>query len=367
MTPTAENDIRTGIQRVVCSIVRALIEMDLPEYRIEPVYLSDKGGGWHYRYTRQWASQIMGRSSERAVNEPIDRAPSDFLLIVDFMSGGLYHVMLSGIYDDLRRDGVEIKTVTYDLLPILFPSYFPAENEVELNHKLWLEAVFKLDGTVCISKSVADELTVWAKKNTDADLSSFSIDWFHLGADIGSCVPTKGCPDDYLTTVGSIEQDISFLMVGTIEPRKGYAQSLAAFQLIWDKGVDVNLVFVGKQGWNMNEFFDKIKSSTEYNRKLFWLEGISDEYLEKIYEASSCLIAASEAEGLGLPLIGAAQYKLPIVARDIPVFREVATEYAFYFKDSQNPQDIAGAVTNWLELNTKSKAPRSDDMPWLTW
>ena len=61
----------------------------------------------------------------------------------------------------------------------------------------------------------------------------------------------------------------------------------------------------------------------EIGNRLFWLEGISDEYLEKIYDAATCLIAASEGEGFGLPLIKVAQHKLPIIARDIPVFREV--------------------------------------------
>jgi len=47
----------------------------------------------------------------------------------------------------------------------------------------------------------------------------------------------------------------------------------------------------------------RIEETNRENRKrLFWLEGISDEYLEKVYAASSCLIAASEGEGFGLPL-----------------------------------------------------------------
>ncbi|WP_419602667.1 glycosyltransferase, partial [Thiolapillus sp.] len=104
----------------------------------------------------------------------------------------------------------------------------------------------------------------------------------------------------------------------------------------------------------------------ESDRRLFWLEGISDEYLEKVYAASTCLIAASEGEGFGLPLIEAAQHKLSIIARDLPVFREVAGQYAFYFKGLE-PEALAETVTQWLALYAKGKAPRSDDMPWLTW
>jgi len=101
--------------------------------------------------------------------------------------------------------------------------------------------------------------------------------------------------------------------------------------------------------------------------RLFWLKGISDEYLEKVYGASSCLIAASEGEGFGLPLIEAAQYKLPIIARDIPVFREVAGEYAYYFPNSSDPDILASAAQDWLKLYESGKHPKSDDMPWLTW
>jgi glycosyltransferase involved in cell wall biosynthesis len=111
---------------------------------------------------------------------------------------------------------------------------------------------------------------------------------------------------------------------------------------------------------------DKLRQHPELGKHLFWLEGISDEYLEKVYTASSSLIAASEGEGFGLPLIEAAQHKLPIIARDIPVFREVAGEHAFYFR-GQKPADLADAVQRWLSLNSEGLAPQSTRMPWLTW
>ena len=43
---------------------------------------------------------------------------------------------------------------------------------------------------------------------------------------------------------------------------------------------------------------------------------------------SACLIAASFGEGFCLPLIEAAKHDLPMIARDIPVFREVAGQSA---------------------------------------
>ena len=109
-----------------------------------------------------------------------------------------------------------------------------------------------------------------------------------------------------------------------------------------------------------------LRSHSEVGKRLFWLEGISDDYLDKIYAASTCLIAASEGEGFGLPLIEAARHKLPIIARDIPVFREVAGENAFYFSGA-SPKGLATAVRQWLSLNAEGKAPSSEGISVLTW
>ncbi len=76
---------------------------------------------------------------------------------------------------------------------------------------------------------------------------------------------------------------------------------------------------------------------------------------------------ASEGEGFGLPLIEAARHKRPIIARDIPVFREVARHHAFYFADSTSPAVLADAVKTWLALYNTGAHPRSDHIPHLTW
>ncbi|MFT7260191.1 MAG: glycosyltransferase involved in cell wall biosynthesis, partial [Glaciecola sp.] len=111
---------------------------------------------------------------------------------------------------------------------------------------------------------------------------------------------------------------------------------------------------------------EKLLNHVEVGKRLFWLVGISDAYLEKIYAACTCLIASSEGEGFGLPLIEAAQHKLPIIARNIPVSREVAGEHAFYFTGLE-PKDLAQTVKDWIELFESKKHPGSEGMPWLTW
>lgn len=159
---------------------------------------------------------------------------------------------------------------------------------------------------------------------------------------------------------------VSFLMVGTLEPRKGYAQILRAFDQLWAAEHDVMLVIVGKIGWLVDALCEELKSHSELNHRLFWFVGASDELLGRLYSACSCLIAASEGEGFGLPLIEAAQHQLPVIARDIPVFREVAGEYAAYFSGTA-PEQARDAILDWIVLYREQRYQRSDVMSWLTW
>jgi glycosyltransferase involved in cell wall biosynthesis len=155
-------------------------------------------------------------------------------------------------------------------------------------------------------------------------------------------------------------------MVGTIEPRKGYSQVLDAFDRLWAEGGDYNLVFVGKEGWNVEPLVSRVLHHPEYTSRLHWYQGLSDEGLVVLYEQSSCLIAASEGEGFGLPLIEAAQFDLPIIARDIPVFREVAEGAAYFFKAS-NGAELVRVIESWLELFSEAKAPPSKHLSYLSW
>jgi glycosyltransferase involved in cell wall biosynthesis len=295
-------------------------------------------------------------------DEPIDYAPGDIFLGLDFDP----HLVLAqrAFYQTLRNNGVDVRFLIYDLLTVLLPENFPPGSDWVFEQ--WLKVVGESDGAICISKAVADEAQQWFHKNIPKSTRSFSINWFHLGADISHHAPVGGGEGDSDKVLSTFKQRKTFLIVSTIEPRKGHAQVLESFEAVWRGGGDVNLVIVGKKGWMVDGVCEKLRTHAELNHRLFWLEGISDEYLEKVYSASTCLIAASYGEGFGLPLIEAAQYGLPILARDIPVFREVAGEHAAYFK-AETPEELASAIKSWIVDHQKNTHPKSSNMNYLKW
>ena len=354
-----QRDSKSGIQRVVHSILKQLLAHPPEGFKVEPVYATPDQG---YRYARRFTLRFLNCSESVLADDIIEFRAGDLFLGLDLQPQVV--PAQQAFYQQLRNHGVRVQFVVYDLLPITLPKAFP--DGAAKPHEAWLKVVVKSDGVVCISKAVADEVAGWLKTNVPPRQRPFKIDWFHLGADIDVPSPSKGMPDGAEAELGILAKRPSFLMVGTLEPRKGHAQTLAAFEKLWTEGVEVNLVLVGKQGWMTESLADRLRGHPQLSKRLFWLESISDEYLEKVYAASTCLIFASEGEGFGLPLIEAARHKLPIIARDIPSFREVAGEHAFYFR-GLDVLALENAVKEWLALNAKSLAPQSVGMPWLTW
>ncbi len=356
----AQHDARSGIQRTVRALVRQLL-LDPPAgWAVEPVLATADERG--FRYARRFTCRFLDMPDDWAEDEPIDAWPGDVFVGLD-----LQHIVVASQKDyllALRRRGIRVWFVVYDLLPVLLPQVF-AEH-VHAMHQSWLETISHFDGAVCISRAVATELADWQRTHAPHRLRPFRVESFHLGADIENSVPTLGLRDDVDHVLRALTRRPAFLMVGTIEPRKCQAQALAALELLWGEGLDANLVIVGNEGWMAESLMERLRRHPELGRRLFWLEGISDEYLGRVYAASSCLICASLGEGFGLPLIEAAQHRLPIMARDIPVFREVAGEHAFYFSGLE-PRALADAIREWVELYRQGRIPRSDDLPWLTW
>lgn len=356
-----KHDAKSGIQRVVRAILSHWLQNSPPGWQVEPVYANMEEDG--YRYARRFTSRFLGIPEDWAVDEPVETHQGDVFLGLDLQPNVVPRQI--GVLQEWHRRGVGVHFVVYDLVPVLMPDVFP-EGAKEGHHR-WLEAVTQFDSAICISQAVAEELEAWLKAYGSKRERPLALNWFHLGADTQSSAPSTGMPLEAQQVLATLDARPSFVCVSTLEPRKGQGQILGAFETLWSKGKDLNLVLVGKQGWMVEGLVERLRNHPELGKRLFWLAGISDEYLDKVYAASTCLIAASEGEGFGLPLIEAAQHKRPIIARDIPVFREVADEHASYFPDDKDPQVLARAVEAWLVLDHAGQAPRSDTMPWQTW
>ena len=356
----SQRDANTGVQRVTRGILKQLLENPPAGYVVEPVYGTPERPG--YRYAKKFAQNFLQLQQTFAEERFIDARRGDIFLGLDLQHNVVARNRV--YYPHLRDLGVKLYFVVHDLLPIQFPHYFRAGSADE--HPRWLSVISQADGVVCVSRTVADQYVDWLEQSGVSRLRPLAIGWSHNGADLPVAAMHSGPSQASQAALTALGSGPSFLTVGTIEPRKGYAQVLAAFETLWERGLDLRLVIVGRPGWLVEELLEKLRHHPKLGSLLFWLEDVSDADLERIYGACSCLIAASEGEGFGLPLIEAAQHKLPILARDIAVFREVAGAHASFFK-GRTPEALAEAITEWLKLRAQNRHPHSEGMPWITW
>jgi glycosyltransferase involved in cell wall biosynthesis len=85
-----------------------------------------------------------------------------------------------------------------------------------------------------------------------------------------------------------------------------------------------------------------------------------------LFHFHDVLIYPSEGEGFGLPLIEAAKQGIPILARDLSVFREVGEGGASYFS-ATGRKELKIAILIWLKKYSKNTHPKSHDFKISTW
>ena len=348
----------TGIQRVTLAVTETLLNMSR-DFDVIPVYTYKNS---QLFFTAERIKDRFKISSSDLHKRCVDFKKGDVLLMLDLNVENA-HAGIEGI-KRLRRSGVRIMFVIYDLIPIDFPDYFPKGQAK--GHDRWLRAISCSDGVVAISQAALNRYERWVRDNQVVLPPYFIRDYFTLGADISAAIPSKGLPVSAKDNLRKIGERTSLLMVSTIEPRKRHQQALAAMELLWKKGRDVSLVIVGGMGWKIPEFKDVLTKHPEFGKRLFWLGRVSDEYLDLVYKASSAVLMASEEEGFGLSIVEGSKYMKPLILRDIPVFREVAGDHAFYFTGFE-AKDLADALDAWLLLYGRGEAPSSLAIHPMTW
>ncbi|MHA7207805.1 glycosyltransferase family 4 protein [Arthrobacter sp. MDT1-65] len=99
-------------------------------------------------------------------------------------------------------------------------------------------------------------------------------------------------------------------------------------------------------------------------------DGVSDAEYEDLLHGSTALVTLSRAEGYGLPIIEAMATGTPVIASDIPIFREVGGGAAL-FVDPDDPGAVADAVRaleepgRWAEASRAGLA-RAGTYSWAT-
>jgi glycosyltransferase involved in cell wall biosynthesis len=339
----SHDDGGTGIQRVVRSVANGLLADPPAGYEVRTVGATRKKS---YSYV-EWP---RAHSSSQTRTGLIETTAGDIFLGLDLGA----HVVPTHKTQLMawRTAGVTFHFVVYDLLPLLKPEWFSARKVTDF--RLWMRNVAGLaDSLICISSAVETDLHQWLKARYGLEPMSIPTCVVPMGCDVktGATEPNKFAFIRQRAGNGKLA-----LMVGTLEPRKGYSQVLDAFEGLWSQGAEHVLVIVGRPGWRTAQLQERLRGHPQSSEKLIWIENARDEDLVALYVLSDGLIQASEAEGYGLPVLEAVSYGKPVLARDLAVFREQRFFGITYFDSSMGCSEFAQAIDNWLSQSNAAKA-----------
>jgi glycosyltransferase involved in cell wall biosynthesis len=340
-----QSDARTGIQRVVRSLLLQLLAMPPAGYRVCPVFATRRQA-YSHAAPGFMTNPAHPKPHPQQKAEPIRAQTGDLFLGLDLAAHLLprHQPQLLG----WKKKGVALHVMVYDLLPLQNPEWFNARTTRNFSRWIKWVAVYA-DSAICISEFVKVELAAWLSARFGLPAGTLPTSTIVLGADLEASAPSDGMPADADFLLARLRATPAVLMVGTLEPRKGYDQALAAFEHLWQQpGKSQLLVIVGRPGWKTDGLQHALRTHPQAGKRLFWLEDASDEYLARLYAACTGVLVASRAEGFGLPLIEAARYGKPVLARDIAVFRETTVTGVEYFS-SETPQALATSIEDWLK------------------
>lgn len=225
---------------------------------------------------------------------------------------------------ELRSMGVRTAIVHHDLIPLSHPEWCDPKHRESFAP--YAEALPAFDVVFCVSDFVEEQFRefCWARSYPPPK----NVVIIPLGYEISAGFPSSKRPLD-------LYGGMFVLCVGTLEPRKNYRTLLEAFNIIWDRGVNVSLVIVGSPGYASKGLLTEFHNHPRFEKRLFHLTNCSDEELEQLYDLCVFTIQPSLFEGYGLPVVESLARGKPCVCSDIPVFHETAGKFGVYF----NPTD----------------------------
>lgn len=323
--------LRDGIRRVSRMWLDGLVQLDplLHKIRVHPIMF--EGNNLLHNY------ELFKGSNANGFGHPIHSK----IVIPDLGSK-----LLIPAYDTFRPErnidfsqiacNVQITSVIYDLLPISNPEWFPIDEVESIKfEKSILKQLFYSTKVIVNSSQVKAAVLDFAA-NSHLDFSEEDVRVIPLPSfnTLNNEVHQVNLPNDSFSTN-------RFLMVGTIEPRKGHGEVIDAFITAKPDSPELKLTIVGRLGWGVDEVVKKIKLCKDlYPQDFSWLSNVSDPELIQTYSDSDAVIVASKGEGFGLPVVESLANGKATFIRGISVLEEVSKGHAVTFGSQKDYESI---------------------------
>lgn len=213
----------------------------------------------------------------------------------------------------IRQNAVRPVYFVHDLIPITHPEYCRAGEREK--HERRMRTVLETGvGVIGNSQATLDELNLFA-----------SADRLKVPTSVAAWLGNTPLPRPERRNA---PQRPTFVTLGTIEARKNHILLLQLWTRLVERlgAAAPRLLVVGQRGWKAEQAFHLLGNSAILRGHVEEVGGCNDATLAAHLESARALLFPSLAEGYGLPLIEALQAGTPVIASDLPIFREIGQD-----------------------------------------
>ncbi|MCI0413127.1 glycosyltransferase family 4 protein [bacterium] len=230
-----------------------------------------------------------------------------------------------------RHRGVLINTI-HDITPFRFPEYFSRFER--LLFRILLPSSARRARLILTSSVVSKDDLIRLMQ-----LPKDKIRVGYLGVDQNVFSNHQKADDNGARNRYPLN-DKFLLYVGRIDPRKNLTRLIQAYtHLRSNSAIEHKLLIAGKIYFKP-ERLHEVLEECKYRHDIHFCGYVPEEDLPVLYRAADLFIYTSEYEGFGLPPLEAMASGTPVVASDIPIFREILADAALLV----NPVDVHSIV-----------------------
>ncbi|MDN7913039.1 glycosyltransferase family 4 protein [Burkholderia cepacia] len=283
---------------------------------------------------RSFASLLSSSFNKHTIRQMVARTLVNQLRPTRLGRSVLLHTSHNGMehahyYQTMTRRGARSVFMVHDLIPITHAEY--CRPGVDEAHRRRIHtAIRHADGLIANSQFTCDALAEEAKR---IGLSLPPIVVAHLASGI-----------DTLESRGQPPLDAPyFVMLGTIEPRKNHWFILHVWRRITElMGESApKLVIIGRRGWECENVVDMLERCAPLRGTVIEESNCSDERLSSWLQHARAMLFPSFVEGYGMPLVEALMLRVPVLASNLSVFHEIASDIPDYLDPLDGPAWIA--------------------------
>jgi glycosyltransferase involved in cell wall biosynthesis len=231
----------------------------------------------------------------------------------------------------LRRQGVKVGVYVYDLIPLTHPHYFAIP--LRLSYRAQFAKVMKVVDFACtISEFVAGDLRMALANNLQRSIPVAAVP-------LAQDMPKQATPVDEAFREQTPHEFV--LCVCTLEVRKNHLLLLDIWSNLYRKyGNEIpSLILVGKWGWKIKPFRNRLQKSKNVDGKIIVLGSLSEARLAHLYQNCLFTIFPSFVEGWGLPVGESLSFGRPCIASNTSAIPEVGGDLVRYI----DPYDAEAA------------------------